>query len=164
MISPAFFPLFGTLSTTWWQLANDTGEMFVAASLVVGHRTTRMAMAGPLPSTRDRDEFSLMSSEKNDAGAESAAAIGSGLMTLGVNLAMETNRQMWAASSAMIALNSATSTPTQRRRGRAAMMTIIGELPTHTLHLANSATRLVHDGLAPIHLCATANARRLGAS
>lgn len=164
MISTAFFPLFGAFSTTWWQLSNDTGEMFIAAGLVVGHRTTRMAMAGPLPSMRDRDEFSLMSSEKKDAGSESARAIGAGLMILGANLAMDANKQLLAASTAIVALNSADSTPTQRRQGQAALMKIAAEWPTHPLQLANSAARLMLDGLAPIHGRATANARRLGAS
>jgi hypothetical protein len=163
MTSPIFFPLFGELSKTWWQLATDVGEMFTASTQVVGHRTARMAMAGPMPSVRDRNEFSLMRSEKNEAASESVKAMSSGFMKLTTELTLESGRQIWAASAATLALASST-TPTQWFERQAALVKIITKSPTHPLQLASSATRLVQDGLAPIHGRATANALRLGAS
>jgi hypothetical protein len=162
MTSPLFFPLVGELSKAWWQLATDASEMLTASTQVVGHRTARMAMAGPMPNERDRDEFSLMRHEKNEAASESVKAMSSGFVKLSVELALETSRQMWAVSAATVALASS-STPAQWFERQTALTRIIAKSPVHPLQLANSATHLVHDGLGPIHDRATGNARRLGA-
>ncbi|WP_254067639.1 polyhydroxyalkanoate granule-associated phasin [Burkholderia sp. L27(2015)] len=152
----------GELSTTWLRVLTDASEMFNATTQVVQHRTTRMAMAGPMPNARDRHEFSLMSREKIEAASESVRAMGSGFMSLGVTLAMETGKQMWAASVASVALGSS-RTPAQWLERQAALVKIATECPAHPLKLASSAAHLVQDGLAPIHGRATANAKRLGA-
>ncbi len=163
MTSPISFSLFGELSKTWWQLATNATEMFTASTHVVGHRTARMAMAGPMPSMSDRTEFKLMSSEKSEAATESVRAMSAGFVKLGMELALETNQQIWAASAATVVLSSSI-TPRQWFERQAALVKIITKSPTHPLRLANSATHLVQDGLAPIHERATANAKRLGAS
>jgi hypothetical protein len=54
----------------WTDLAVKTSEMMLASALVIGHRTARMALAGPKPSVRDRREFTLMGQEKIEAAAE----------------------------------------------------------------------------------------------
>ena len=152
----------GELSTTWWRVFTEASEMFKATTQVVRHRTTRMAMAGPMPNARDRHEFSLMSREKVEAASESVQAMGSSFVNLSMALAMETGKQMWAASAATVALGSS-RTPTQWLERQAALMKITTECPAHPLQLASSAAHLVQDGLAPIHGRATANAKRLGA-
>jgi hypothetical protein len=43
------------------------------------------------------------------------------------------------------------------------LLKIATEYPPHPLQLANSTARVMHEGLAPIHDRATANAERLGA-
>jgi hypothetical protein len=60
----------------WTDLAMRTGEMLVASAQVIGHRTGRMATAGPSPNARDRKEFSRMGLEKVAAANESALAMG----------------------------------------------------------------------------------------
>ena len=52
-------------------LAAKTAELAFAIPQVVAHRMTRMAMAGPSLSDRDRKEFQLMSAEKTAAFTES---------------------------------------------------------------------------------------------
>ena len=48
----------------WTELAWKTGEMMMTSAEVIGHRANRMATAGPVPSLRDRREFTLMGQEK----------------------------------------------------------------------------------------------------
>jgi len=153
---------YGDLSTIWLRVFADINEMFSASTQVVGHRTTRMAMAGPLPNSRDRTEFDLMHHEKVDAAKESVRAISSGLMNLSIELALETSRSIWAASSATLALGSSRTTAQWLER-QMALLKIATTYPAQPLQLAHSTVHLVQDGLAPIHIRATANAKRLGA-
>jgi hypothetical protein len=155
-------PVFGEFSTTWWQVATDLSETLSAANKVVGYRTALMAMAGPVPNARDRHEFSLMSREKIEAASESVQAMGKGFMTLGMDLAMETSRQLWAASAATVALSSS-GTTAQWLQHQAALLKVAAECPPVPLQLASSAAHLVRESLAPIRDRATANAKRLSA-
>jgi hypothetical protein len=43
--------------------------MMSASAQVIGHRTGRMALAGPAPNARDRREIALMGQQKIEAGA-----------------------------------------------------------------------------------------------
>lgn len=56
-------------------LTRKSGELAAAASQVVAHRVTRMVLAGPLPSERDRTEFKRMVEEKKQAFTESWLAM-----------------------------------------------------------------------------------------
>jgi hypothetical protein len=80
--------------------------MFTASAQVVGHRTARMAIAGPMPSERDRTEFRLMNREKKEAASEALQAFGLGFWNLAVVVAIETGTHAWATSAAAVALAS----------------------------------------------------------
>jgi len=161
MTSSAFSPPLAELSRNWLRVFTETCEMLNATSQVVKARTTRMVMAGPLPNERDRVEFSLMSREKSEAASESIQAMGSGFINLGLALAMETSKYIWATSTAASALASSQSTAQWLER-QAALLKIAANSPAHPLQLASSTARVVQEGLAPIHGRATANAERLG--
>ena len=161
MTSATFSPSLGELSTNWLRLFTDTFEMLSATTQVVKVRTTRMAMAGPLPNERDRVEFSLMSREKSEAASESIQAMGSGFVSLSMALATDTSKHIWATSAAASALASSQSL-TQWIECQAALLKIAAASPANPLQLANSTARLVQESLAPIHDRATANAKRLG--
>jgi len=162
MNSSASSHSYGELSAIWWHVFADASEMFSASTQVVGHRTARMAMAGPLPNSRDRTEFDLMQHEKVDAAKESARAISLGFLNLSTELILETNRSIWEASTAALALGSS-RTATQWIERQAALLKIAATYPAQPLQLARSTAHLLQDGLAPIHIRATANAKRLGA-
>jgi hypothetical protein len=53
----------------------QTLDLALAAPQVVAHRVTRMALAGPVPSARDRKEFQGMVTEKKLAFTESWTAM-----------------------------------------------------------------------------------------
>lgn len=154
--------LLADLSATWLQAVTAAGEMFAATAQVVGHRTTRMAFAGPIPSERDRNEFSLMSEEKKEAASESLQAFGLGFLNLALEVAVDTSSHVWATSAAAVALASSQS-PSQWIERHAALNGLAAEVPANPLRLANRAARVMQDSLSPIHHRATANAKRLGA-
>jgi hypothetical protein len=49
--------------SVWTDVALKTCEMMVASAEVIGHRTGRMAVAGPIPNASDQREFALMGRE-----------------------------------------------------------------------------------------------------
>lgn len=123
------FPL-----AAWLQLGTRTAEMLLASGQVIGMRVARMAAAGTSPSARDRKEFLRMGSEKVQAGAQSALAVGAQWQAMGWQLWSQAWRQ-WLALLGGTALRA-----------------------TPQLH---HLPRLAQAALAPVHRAATANARRL---
>lgn len=162
MNTSVFLPSLDELSTNWLRIFTETCEMLNATTQVVKARTARMAMAGPLPNEQDRVEFSLMSREKSEAASESIQAMGSGFINLGLALAMETSKYIWATSAAASALVSSQSSAQWLQR-QAALLKIAADSPANPLQLASSTARVMQESLAPIHGRATANAERLGA-
>lgn len=118
-------------------LARQTAEVAMAAPQVIAHRMTRMALAGPELSERDRKEFSLMGMEKAAAFTQSWQAMMLSSMMSAQKMAM----QMWV-SCWMPWLGGARGGNVSRQMQNATM-TMLGK------------------GIAPIHAKATANARRL---
>ncbi len=114
-------------------LAAQSAALAVAVPQVVAHRLTRLALAGPKPSARDRREFHRMGAEKLSAFQESWYA-----------MAAESWRIQMQVAQAVRAV-----VPVARRRARASVA-------------AKSAARaILGSGLAPVRRRAVANARRL---
>lgn len=57
------------------RLSRQWASLALAVPQVVGHRLARMALAGPVPSARDRREFERMCWEKSAAWLESWTAM-----------------------------------------------------------------------------------------
>lgn len=119
-------------------LAQQSAELAMAVPQVVGHRVTRMALAGGQPSPRDQREFQRMVDEKSAAFAESWQAMGAAALRANQQLALT----MWSSCWTPWSKSSATPQAAARRWQQAAM----GVLGT---------------GLAPVHRRAVANAKRL---
>lgn len=119
-------------------LATKSAELAFAVPQVVAHRVARMAIAGPMPSARDRREFKLMSDEKAAAFAESWLAMSRHAMQANQALAASGLQAMWAPF------------PGRKPAGG---------------HLAAQAQRaalaVLDKGLSPVHRKAVANAKRL---
>lgn len=145
----------------WGDLAVKTGELMMASAQVIGHRTARMALAGPTPGARDRREFARMGEEKLEAGAQSGQAMATHLMTVNPHSGARAFSSMLRCSAALMML--ATSrTPAQLIARQAALARALGQSAAHFADVSENATRLAHRGLQPIHAKATANAKRLG--
>ena len=116
--------------------ARKAAELGFAVPWVMGHRLARLAVAGPLPSARDREEFQLMGTEKIVAFTEAWFA---------------TSVAMWQAN---LALGSS----------MLYMMAVPGSAGSYlwpSRQWQSAMIEALDRGFAPIHRTATANARRL---
>jgi hypothetical protein len=145
----------------WTDLATKTLEMTLASAQVIGHRTGRMARAGPAPNARDRHEFALMGQEKIEAGAQSARAMAAHMMSLRPPSGALAFGPMFRTAAALMALASS-RTPSQLIARQAAFACAVGQSAISMADVSKSAIKLAHRGLNPIHAKATANAKRLG--
>ena len=119
-------------------LAVQTAELAVAVPQVVAHRMTRMALAGPKLSARDRKEFALMLAEKNAAFGQAWQAMAAQALLANQALGASYVRALLAAA-----------------QGR--------KLPpaTAAAQWHRAALGVLGKGLEPVHRKAVANARRL---
>jgi len=145
----------------WSDLATKTLETMLASAQVIGHRTGRMALAGPAPNVRDRREFALMGQEKIEAGAQSAQAMVAHMMTMNQRRGALAFRHLLQNSAAFMSLASS-RTPSQLIARQTALARALAQSASSMADVAKNATKLAHRGLRPIHAKATANARRLG--
>ena len=119
-------------------VGQQSAEIALAVPQVVAHRVTRMALAGPVPSERDRREFQRMVAEKQSAFTQAWAAMAA--ETVRANQAM--------ATSILTGLLNPFAWP--------------GMTPGHLGgQLHGAALGVLAKGLEPVHRKATANARRL---
>lgn len=145
----------------WSRLADQTAEMMTASAQVIGHRSARMAMAGPLPSQCDQREFSLMGQEKIEALSESAHAVTIRMMGLHQQLAKLALRQLLDGTTDLLALAVATFIkPHAPGPGKLLSKHITNSTETIS-ELNASLADVAQTGLQPLHSRATANAKRL---
>jgi hypothetical protein len=152
--------LFGNAFHAWTDLVWKMSEMSLASAQVIAHRSTRMAAAGPLPNSRDRQEFSRMGQEKVEAATESALAIATQLTTMSGMLGARAFSHMMNANAALMSL-AVSRTPGQFFVRQAKLANAVSRSAMTASALSDSAARLAGRGLRPIHARATANARRL---
>jgi hypothetical protein len=103
------------------------------------HRLVRMALAGGQPSAHDRSEFSRMGHEKVLAFYQSGVAFWSQMLRLQLQWSQSLLGMGWAMAWGA------------RPRGTSARAA------------GDAAARLMSAGLAPLHVAAVANAKRLNA-
>lgn len=113
-------------------------ELAAAVPQVIAHRVTRAALAGPVMSGRDRNEFQRMVQEKQVAFAQAYWEMGLQMMRVNVQLTTNLLRAFLVPFS--LTAPSAASVVADAQRAVEAML---------------------DKGLAPIHRAAVSNARRL---
>jgi hypothetical protein len=119
-------------------LVVKVAELAIAVPQVVAHRLTRMAVAGPVLSQRDRKEFKRMSAEKAEAFSESWNAMAMQALHANQALAASIFRSFWS----------------QTLRGLPSSGAV-------NARLQGIALDVVGKGLSPVHRKAVANAKRL---
>jgi hypothetical protein len=119
-------------------LATQAAELAFAVPQVVAHRVTRMALAGPRLSPRDRKEFELMVAEKNSAFRES-----------------------WNAMAAQAALANQALAASFFRSFLSVARGKKPSAPASAADLHKAALGVLGKGFAPVHRKAMANAKRL---
>ena len=110
----------------------------MAVPQVVAHRVTRMALAGPTLSDRDRKEFQMMVHEKHAAFAQAWGA-----------MAMHAFRANQALTASVLR---SFFTPFSPKKPSAA---------SAVAQVQRAALGVLGKGLGPVHRKAVANARRL---
>lgn len=146
----------------WSDLALQTTEMMLASAHVIGHRTNRMAVAGPNPSEHDLAEFNLMGQEKIEAASESLQAMAEQMMRFNLKLGSRAMSQMMECMADMMML--ATSrTPAEVMAGHAKLLRTITLSAATAAQLSSSAARVASSGMKPVLARATANSSRLAA-
>ena len=120
-------------------IATKTAELAVAVPQVVAHRVTRMAIAGPTPSARDRKEFERMVAEKKVALTQAWQAMASGAVLANQALAQSALRTIW--------------TPTNWGKPAVA--------DEFARQMQGATLGVLGKGLAPVHRKAISNAKRL---
>jgi hypothetical protein len=117
-------------------LAVKSMELALSAPQVVAHRVTRMALAGPLLSDRDRKEFQMMISEKHAAVTQAWS-----------DMAMHAFRANQTFTPSMLGFCLA---PFSAKRASAA-----------AAQIQRASIGMWGKGLDPFHRRAVSNARRL---
>ena len=146
----------------WSQLAWKVGEMAIASAQIIDHRTSRFALAGPVPSARDQREFALMGHEKGEAALESAQAVGVRMLMLNQQFATLAFKQMMSASAALLSLAaSRTAAESVERQSKLVRDTMTGSVVAAS-KLSGSTARLAQRALKPVHSRVSGNVRRLG--
>ncbi len=120
-------------------IATKTAELAVAVPQVVAHRVTRMAIAGPTPSARDRKEFERMVAEKKVAFTQAWQAMASEAVLANQALAQSALRTIW--------------TPTNWGKPAVA--------DEFARQMQGATLGVLGKGLAPVHRKAVSNAKRL---
>ncbi|MEX1165505.1 MAG: polyhydroxyalkanoate granule-associated phasin [Hydrogenophaga sp.] len=119
-------------------LRQKSNELAAASSQVVAHRVTRMVLAGPMPSERDRTEFTRMVEEKHQAFSESWLAM---------------------AAQSLVAQQAITTTAWRSMfypwLGGGATPRAMAE------QMQQAGMGVIQKGMAPVHRKAMANAKRL---
>jgi hypothetical protein len=113
-------------------------ELALAVPQVVAHRVTRMSLAGPRLSDRDRKEFHMMVNEKHAAFVQAWS-----------DMAMYAFRANQALAASMLRFF---FTPFSYRKPSAA---------SAAAQVENAAIGVLSKGLTPVHRKAVSNARRL---
>lgn len=145
----------------WMEIAAKTNEMLLASSEVIRHRVGRMAVADMPPSQRDQREFTRMGQEKIEAAAESAMAMAVQMTKMSQQVNAIAFRNVLAAAAVPLN-NQANRNLLQATRRQADMARkAISASAEITVQVSESAARITHHGLTPIHSRATKNAKRL---
>lgn len=113
----------------------QAAEMAFAVPQVIVRRLTRMALAGPKPSTRDRQEFQRMGAEKVAAFVESWG-----------KMSVQATRNSRALTSALLKSMGSFNPKSQSNAAR---------------QISKATVDVVEKGLAPFHRRVVANAKRL---
>ena len=147
---------------TWSQLAWKAGEMLMASTHVIGHRTRRLALAGAVPSARDQSEFALMGQEKFQAMSDSAQVVGVRLLMLNQQFAALAFKQMLSATGSLMSIaGSRTTAESVERQSKLVRDTLSGSVVS-AAKLSGATAQLARRALAPVHTRIKGNARRLG--
>ena len=146
----------------WNRLAWKTAEMAIASAQVITHRTSRLALAGAVPSARDQREFALMGQEKGEAALKSAQAVVVPMLMLNQQLAALAFKQMLSASVALMSIAASRTAAESVDRQSKLVRDTVNSSAVAASKLSGSTAQLARRALKPVHTRVSGNVRRLG--
>ena len=162
MNSSQLLSLFMNPFLMWSRIAWEAGEMAIASAPVIGHRTSRLALAGSVPSLRDQREFALMGQEKIEVALESAQAVGVRMVVVNQEFAALAFKQVMSASVALMSIAaSRTAARSFERQSKLVRDTMTRSVDAAS-RLSGSTAQLAQRALKPVHTRVRGNVRRLG--
>ena len=145
----------------WSRLVWKGAEMAIASAQVIGYRTHRLALAGPVPNARDRREFTMMGQEKGEAMLESAQATAARMMALNQELGALVTKQLQSTFATFTAMAmSRTPAASVAHQSRFVGDTVAGTVVAFT-RISGSTARIARSALNPVHSRLNGNVRRL---
>ena len=130
------------------RLARRSAELAHAVPQVMATRMNRMMFSGPLPSSRDQQEFYRMGTEKFEAFGEAWLA-----MAWQTTQAQQQFSLWWMQTWWKVALGGWMNPPTLQHLSTSAQQRVLA-----------SMLDVTHRGITPVRRRAVANARRLNRS
>ena len=146
----------------WSRLAWKASEMAIGAAPVIGHRTSRLGLAGSVPSARDRREFALMGREKLEAALDSAQAVSLRMLMLNQQFAALAFKQMLLASVALMSIASSRNAAEAAQRQSKLVRDTMTSAAVAASKLSGSTAQVARRALTPVHTRVRGNVRRLG--
>jgi hypothetical protein len=145
----------------WSDVAFKTAQMMLASAFVVGHRTSRMIQAGPLPDANDRRELTLMGREKIFAGAEAVQAMALGVIKLNQQLGILAIKQMMTGGWGALSLASSWTAAQYAGRQARFVHDAVSNGAVAASQLSHSTARIITRGIKPVHARVKKNVKRL---
>lgn len=147
--------------SAWTELMIQIEEILTASAHVIGHRTALMARVGSSPNQCDQREFIMMSQEKLEATAEAAHAMAIRLLSLHQEFARLTFQQILSGTANFMSVARSNDLhQSGHRQSKLARDTMIKSVEA-VAQINTSLANIAQTGLHPIHIRATANAKRL---
>jgi hypothetical protein len=144
----------------WSRLAWRTGEMMLASAQVIVQRSSRMAVAGPLPGKRDRDELARMSQEKIEAAVECVTDVAAQAALESWHNVARLWQDSWRIGAGL-SLLLASTTPAQAWHRQGRLMREMADSAHAASRIGDAALALSGKALDPLHRRTRANLKRL---
>lgn len=145
----------------WFRLAWTVGEMTMAATQIMEHRTRRMALASTPASVKDQREFTMMHQEKSAAALEALQVLGIRMVTVNQQVGALVFKQGVAWAQAMMSI-AATRTVSECFNQQAKLVRgFTGNSLIGGSKLASSAVTTTQRVLQPVRSRVRANVKRL---
>jgi len=146
----------------WCDLVRKSAETMTASAQVIAHRSERLLLAGTRPSARDRNEFTLMGSEKIAASTDAFRDVVAQMTRLNLQLGARFYSQSLSVTTSLASLAGSRTLGQALGRQSALVQNALSLSIAESARWSHSAARLAHAGLKPLHRRATGNAKRLG--
>lgn len=153
--------LFANPFASWGRLAWKTGEMAIASAQVIGHRTRRLAIDGPVVGDANRHEILLMGREKGEAAVAAAQAAGMQVLMLNQQFASLAFRHAVSVSIGLLSIAASRTPAESARRQSKLLRNAMTDSAVAASKLSGATAKVARGALVPVHARVRRNGKRL---